>query len=135
MKPYYETENGCLYHGRCEDILPKLKSSSLILTDPPYGKNIAKSGKIGGGKLAKVKQYTASEWDLKTPPRIAFELMRSKSIHQIIFGGNYFSSFLPPSHAGLFGIKKQQETLLIVNSLIHLLTLLSAKYDGDGMVC
>jgi len=105
MKPYYETELGRLYCGNCLEILPTLKSSSLILTDPPYGKNIAKTGKVGGskpfgksnGNIIKAKQYTASEWDLTPPPRIAFELMRSKSMHQIIFGGNYFSNYLPPS--------------------------------------
>jgi len=105
MKPYYETELGKIFHGDCLDIMPKLKSSSLILTDPPYGKNIAKTGRIGGskpfgnsnGKIIESKQYIASDWDKKIPPRIAFELMRSKSTNQIIFGGNYFTSYLPPS--------------------------------------
>lgn len=97
MKPYYETALGKLYHGDCLEIMPTLKNASIILTDPPYGKNIAKTGTLGGDNLAKAKQYTASEWDIKPPPRIAFELMRSKSTHQIIFGANYFSNYLPPS--------------------------------------
>jgi len=97
IKPYYETKLGKLYHGDMLKVLPKLKTSSLILTDPPYGINIAKTGRVGGSVLALSKQHTPSEWDKQTPSRIAFELMRSKSIHQIIFGGNYFSNFLPPS--------------------------------------
>lgn len=36
MKPYYETENGQLYCGRCENILPKLERVDLTITSPPY---------------------------------------------------------------------------------------------------
>lgn len=36
-KPYYETENGKLYHGDCIDILPHLKKTDIVITDPPYG--------------------------------------------------------------------------------------------------
>lgn len=108
LKPYYETELGKLYHGDCLEILPNLKGSSLIITDPPYGKNIAKNGRVGGtkpfgsrtaqgGSQIKVKQYIASDWDKKRPPKEAFELMRKKSINQIIFGGNYFSDYLTSS--------------------------------------
>ena len=37
MKPYFETENGKLYHGDCLEILPELEPVDLVLTDPPYG--------------------------------------------------------------------------------------------------
>ena len=37
MKPYFETENGKLYHGDCLEILPDLEPVDLVLTDPPYG--------------------------------------------------------------------------------------------------
>lgn len=36
LKPYYETENGKLYHGNCLDIIPKLKKVDLTITSPPY---------------------------------------------------------------------------------------------------
>jgi DNA modification methylase len=36
-KPYFETENGVLYHGDCLEILPHLDPVDLVLTDPPYG--------------------------------------------------------------------------------------------------
>jgi len=109
MTPYYETELGVLYHGDCLEIMPRLKNSSLVLTDPPYGKNIAKTGRVGGAKpfgksnseTIKPKEYHASDWDRKIPPRAAFELMRAKSTNQIIFGANYFSNFLPPSSCWL----------------------------------
>lgn len=39
MKPYFETENGKLYHGDCLDVLRCFdeKSFDLIIADPPYG--------------------------------------------------------------------------------------------------
>ena len=37
MKPYFETENGKLYHGDFMAIMPQLEPVDLILTDPPYG--------------------------------------------------------------------------------------------------
>lgn len=38
MKPYYETPNGKLYCGSCEDIMKELFDCSIdtIITDPPY---------------------------------------------------------------------------------------------------
>jgi len=35
-KPYYENNNGKLYHGDCLDIMPLLEPVDLVLTDPPY---------------------------------------------------------------------------------------------------
>ena len=37
MKPYYETDNGVLYHGDCLEIMPRLEPVDLVLTDLPYG--------------------------------------------------------------------------------------------------
>ena len=36
MKPYYENKNGKLYHGDCLDVMPKLDSCDMVLTDIPY---------------------------------------------------------------------------------------------------
>ena len=36
MKPYYENDNGKLYHGNCLEAMPELESVDLVLTDPPY---------------------------------------------------------------------------------------------------
>lgn len=46
MRPYFERDGICIYHGRCEDVLPTLADgcAAMVLTDPPYGK-------------------TANEWD------------------------------------------------------------------------
>lgn len=43
MKPYYETENGKLYHGDCLEIMPELKQTfDMVLADPPYGTTACK---------------------------------------------------------------------------------------------
>lgn len=83
----------------CEDCLEGLKklpdnSIDLVLTDPPYGINIAKKGNVGGEKLAKVKDYGKSNWDDKIPEKEIFDEIFRISKNQIIFGGNYFLEHL-----------------------------------------
>lgn len=72
LKPYYETELGKLYHGDCLEIMPHLEPVDLVLTDPPYGINMA-------------------EWDKTIPTDKVFRLLIKKSQNQIIWGGNYFN--------------------------------------------
>ena len=44
MKPYYETDFGKLYYGNCYEIMPKIDSFDLIVSDPPYGINHKSNG-------------------------------------------------------------------------------------------
>jgi len=65
IKPYYEDESGVIYHGDCLEILPELpdKSVDLVLTDPPYGVDVASLSKDGvGGEQAK-KRYESGCYD------------------------------------------------------------------------
>ena len=101
MKPYYQDEYVQIYHGDCRDILPELPKVDLVLTDPPYGIGIAKTGRVGGGKLANVKQYIASDWDSDRLDAEVIRLIRRVSVNQIIFGGNYIADLLPPSSCWL----------------------------------
>ena len=66
----------------CLDILKQLpdKCVDLVLTDPPYGIDIA-------------------EWDKETPKQIIFDEIFRVSKKAIIFGGNYFN--LPHSEGWL----------------------------------
>ena len=61
MKPYYENENGKLYLGKCEEIMPELEKVDLVLTDPPY--DIETSG--GGIYNQEDKQYVKELKDIK----------------------------------------------------------------------
>ena len=99
--PFYGDDWVAILKGDCREILPTLEKVDLVLTDPPYGLNIAETGRVGGGQLANVKQYMASDWDKARLDSKMLSLMRAKSDNQIIFGGNYIADLLPPSSCWL----------------------------------
>ncbi len=39
IAPYFDGHGVAIYHGKCEDVLPRLAGTvvDLLLTDPPYG--------------------------------------------------------------------------------------------------
>lgn len=92
----------------------------MVFTDPPYGKNIVKCKKIGGGGKLKFGKTTGGNWvDSKTYKEmqgdhttqkameffhICHNLLKIKSL--IIWGGNYFTKFLPPSPCWLIWDKQ-----------------------------
>jgi DNA modification methylase len=87
------------------DILPTLPSVDAVVTDPPYGINHARdrnSQKDGW------VDYPANGWDRERPSRDVFDLMRAKSTDQIIWGGNYFTDYLPPTMRWLVWDKGQR---------------------------
>jgi DNA modification methylase len=94
-----------MYLGDCMDILPTLPSVDAVVTDPPYGinhardRNSQKDGWI---------DYPANGWDRERPAREVFDLMREKSKDQIIWGGNYFTDYLPPTMRWLVWDKGQR---------------------------
>jgi len=107
------------------DAVAKLMNGAtavLCITDPPYGIDIVRHdvGKIGGDKPATFGK-TLGDWDRKgfreeqdtkkyqacayhkikgddttDTARLAYEVMKTVSKDQVIFGGNYFTDFLPP---------------------------------------
>src|SRR5574344_2671037 len=81
-----------IYNADCLELMKQLPDEciDLVLTDPPYGINIAKNGKVGGGNLAPVKDYGAKSWDKFIPNDLYFKEILRVSKNQIIFGGNYF---------------------------------------------
>lgn len=72
------------------------KSIDLVLTDPPYGKMWTR-GKNGIGVLKDKNEKDKTKWDIK-PTKEYFDEMIRISKNQIIFGGNYFTDYLPPSN-------------------------------------
>jgi len=72
-------------------------SIDLVLTDPPYGIDVAKQGTVGGKNLAQAKDYGKSDWDEFIPTKEYFDEIRRISKNQIIFGGNYFVEYLTNS--------------------------------------
>ena len=97
IKPYFETKLGKLYNCDCLDFMKEMedKSVDLVLTDPPYGINIAKTGRVGGEKCCPTTDYGKQEWDNNPMSEEEQGNCCRVSKNQIFFGGNYFN--LPPS--------------------------------------
>ena len=85
-------------HADCLDIMKQLpnKCIDLILTDPPYG--ISCDGG-GYGLGLKPKTTTKKNWDCGIPSENYFKELFRVSKNQMIFGGNYFTQFLPATKA------------------------------------
>ena len=88
------------------------RQANVAVTDPPYGIQIVSGGAVGGSKPATFKGKVGAAASVVCevnlyPPVIgddstdaakqAFEILRTEAKEQILFGGNYFSDFLPPS--------------------------------------
>ena len=100
-----------LYLGDCLEIMPTLGKVDAVVTDPPYG--IAEKWKGGSGNgwgKATAEAGLRNEWDKNAPSAALFDLMRSVSRQQIIWGGNYFP--LPPSRCWLVWNKPERNFTL-----------------------
>ena len=97
-----EIGGAVLWHGDCREILPGLAKHDLLLTDPPYGINLAGgfSGAGGFSEPIQRREYDG-DWDNFTPEQSDFELMLSAAVVSIIWGGNYFTDKLPVNGAWL----------------------------------
>jgi len=82
--------------------------AKLLLTDPPYGINVVQNRQVGGGGAlhfgGKVgKRVESSTYipiandDTTDTARANYDVALTCTENQIIFGGNYFTDFLPPS--------------------------------------
>lgn len=110
IKPYYETPNGKLYHGSCEDVLPEITNKiDLCLADPPYGINHKCNFKSRGReKLAKCNDYPDVYGDNKPfDPQFILDMNKPT----VLWGANYFADRLPPSSGWLVWDKKRPDTL------------------------
>ena len=79
------------------------KYFDLAIVDPPYGINFAKTN-TGKGWVVREKK----EWDKEAPNKEYFDELFRVSKHQIIWGGNYMTPFLPPSQHWIFWDKGQR---------------------------
>lgn len=92
----------------CIDKLGVPQKNAALLTDPPYGiradESAAKSKRKWGWK-----DYGFSNWDRHRPQKENFDRMLAATSEQIIWGGNYFSDFLPPKMRWLIWDKNQRD--------------------------
>ena len=100
--------NATLYLGDCAEILPTLGHFDSVVTDPPYGIDVASIKYLGLTKRKNAatppRDYGHSDWDKTTPNKELIDLLRKTSKWQIIFGGNYFE--LPPTKCWLIWDKE-----------------------------
>ncbi|HWQ65242.1 MAG TPA: DNA methyltransferase [Methanospirillum sp.] len=119
----WQLGNHQLLCGDCTDrevIARIIEGVSLVLTDPPYGLSIVSGkstgkvggggqlgfGKIGGGHIVESKSYPVIVGDESTDSaRKAIEALVDIK-NKIIFGGNYFTDFLPPSRCWIIWDKE-----------------------------
>ncbi len=88
------------------ELLMDGKKADMVFTDPPYGIDVVQGdkidgdkpfGSVGGNNIVKTNKYMAIKGDETTDTaRLNFEIVKELSENQIIFGGNYFTDFLPP---------------------------------------
>ena len=97
MKPDYQIKNISLYNCDCMEFMKDIPDNfyDLAIVDPPYGIDVAASGKVGGNNCGKAKDYGAKEWDKQPPNEEYFSQLRRVSKNQIVWGANHFISRLP----------------------------------------
>lgn len=69
------------------------KFFNLAIVDPQYGIDIMHKG--GMPKHLGFKQYERKDWDMEPPGEEYFQELFRVSENQVIFGGNYFTQYLP----------------------------------------
>lgn len=97
-----------LYLGDCREILPTLGKVDAVVTDPPYGIDYGRNGSFQASH-GWSQWREKVEWDVDRPEKEVFDLILSASKEQIIWGGNYFSDYLPPSMQWLVWDKGQRD--------------------------
>jgi site-specific DNA-methyltransferase (adenine-specific) len=78
------------------------QSIDVVITDPPYGINLASDGFVGGDtKYAKAKNFKVQTWDKE---KVNLDDVFRVSKNQVIFGGNYYD--LPKTNSWIVWDKK-----------------------------
>jgi site-specific DNA-methyltransferase (adenine-specific) len=99
--------NATLYLGDCMKLMATMpdKSIDLAIVDPPYG--------IGQNwRKDRTSQFYRHRSEYKNnsiPNKKYFDELFRVSVNQIIWGGNYYTQFLPPTGAWLFWDKKRSD--------------------------
>ena len=96
--------------GDCLDVMKGMDDNSIdaVITDPPYGigmDNISKRTKPSRPNSYTIYpdfRYHKSDWDKKRIDKVYFDEIFRVSQKQIIFGANYYSSYMPLGFGWIF---------------------------------
>ena len=101
-----------LHLGDCLQYMAGMADGSVdaVITDPPYGIGICDRSDGGGVCSVKSgnKNYGRTVWDKDRPRKEYFENILMVSGVAVIWGGNYFSDYLPPKMGWLVWDKGQR---------------------------
>ena len=94
-----------VYNMDCLELMREMVMGGVIadwlIADPPYGINAGRVGAKGYEDCkygaTQRRTYKESQWDKERLTKEYFELMFQVSKNQIIFGGNYYTDYLPPT--------------------------------------
>ena len=90
-----------LYNQDCLDAMREMRDNEfdLAIVDPPYGIKEDGAKNHSRGLLAKPKEYTPKNWDLKPMSKEYFIELKRVSKNQIIFGANHFIKNIPNANS------------------------------------
>ena len=103
-----------LLHCDCMEYMKDIPDNyfSLAIVDPPYGINRdGHNGVIAKKPEHNWKKYEFKGWDNERPPREYWKELFRVSKKQVVFGGNYFTEYLPPSMGWIVWDKGQRLTM------------------------
>jgi DNA modification methylase len=107
-KIYYSDPLVTLYHGDCREILPTISAVGAIITDPPYGIDYGRAG--GFSASHRWGQWRENvTWDAERPPREIFDTILAFGVPMVVWGGNYFTDYLPPRMGWIAWDKGQRD--------------------------
>lgn len=115
-----EIKENVVYNCDCLELMKEMVKQGIVadwlITDPPYGIGYdnacaKESGKQNGNAKAPKRIYKAKDWDNQRLTKEYFDLMFKVSKNQIIFGGNYYTDYLPPTKSWIVWDKRCEDKL------------------------
>ena len=104
-----ELEINKVYNMDCIDLMKEMVRGGVVadwlIADPPY--NIGWNKIVGGEGVCQNREYAIKQWDNQRLTKEYFDLMFQCSKNQIIFGGNYYTDYLPPTKSWVIWNKRQ----------------------------
>ena len=123
----------------CMDLMKEFpdKYFELAIVDPPYGVKQPAFRKESKNKATSTKNYNNAVYNQKAPDFEYFKELFRVSKNQIIWGGNYYNSFLPDGKKWIFWDKGTEQTQwgdgeLAFTSFQGSIT--KFKFDWNGMI-
>lgn len=116
-----EIKENTVYNCDCLELMKEMERQGIVadwlIADPPYGIGVGSMPYTNGvemvGKaLAKRRDYSKTGlWDNQRLTKEYFDLMFKVSKNQIIFGGNYYTDYLPPTKSWVVWDKRCEDKL------------------------